>query len=203
MIRAVLIEDQPDLAEALRETIEFDGRTEVVAVCHTLGVSADVIARLRPDVVVTDFRLPDGDSVDEFDHWRTHVPECAILVMSAWTDERSTQRARDAGARAFVEKGPELDMLADVIALVAAGGSRWLDAPDDDPAAPMLTPAGEETDPIAAEVLEGIRAGRSTIAIATELHLSEHSVRRHVNSLLRAHTARTRQELVDRVGGLR
>jgi two-component system, NarL family, response regulator DevR len=195
MIRAVIIEDQPDLADALRETVEFGGATDVVAVCHTLGVSADVIARLQPDIVVTDFRLPDGDAVDQFARWRSSVPECRILVVSAWSDERSIRRAREAGAQGYLEKGPELEVLPEAIASIAAGGTRWLDVPDDE-----TVGAPTALDPTALEVLAALRAGTATSAIAATLGLSEFAVRQHVNTLLRAYGARTRRDLVALAG---
>lgn len=197
MIRAIVIEDQPDLAAALRETIEFSGDVEVVAVCHTLGVTAEVIAHLRPDVVVTDFRLPDGDAVDEFHEWRSASPGSRILVVSAWTDERSIRRARDAGAQGYLEKGPELDVLPDVIATVAGGGTRWLDL--DDGAATPSDPSAH-VDAVAQQVLDGIRDGRSTEELADRLGTTEATVRRHVNQLKRTYGVRTRRDLVAAVG---
>jgi two-component system response regulator DesR len=197
MIRAIVIEDQPDLAAALRETIEFSGDVEVVAVCHTLGVTAEVIAHLRPDVVVTDFRLPDGDAVDEFHKWRAASLGSRILVVSAWTDERSIRRARDAGAQGYLEKGPELDVLPDVIAAVAGGGTRWLDL-DDAGTAPAS--GAEQLDAVARQVLDGIRDGRSTADLASELGTTEATVRRHVNQLLRTYGVRTRRALAAATG---
>lgn len=205
MIRAVIIEDQPDLAAALRETVEFSGETDVVAVCHTLGVSADVIARLQPDIVVTDFRLPDGDAVDEFGRWRASSPHCRILVVSAWTDERSIRRARDAGANGYLEKGPELDVLSDVIVAVVTGGSRWLDVADD--TSPIVPSPAADLDPAnlddaVLDVLRALQEGLGTAEVAARLTVSEFVVRQHVNTLRHAFGARTRTELVELVGRL-
>lgn len=192
MIRAIIIEDQPDLAAALRETVEFDGAVDVIAVCHTLGMGAEVIGRLRPDIVVTDFRLPDGDAVDEFPRWRAVAPNCRILVVSAWTDERSIRRARDAGAQGYLEKGPDLDVLPEAIESIAAGGSRWLDEVVDE-----RVWAPDDLDLVALEVLAALRAGLATSEIASRCVLSEFVVRQHVNHLLRAYGVNTRRELIE------
>jgi len=123
--RVVVVEDQPDIASALRELVESDGSAVVVAVCHTLAIGSEMVERFRPDVVLTDFRLPDGDAVDQFAVWRHVAPETRILVASAWTDDRSLRRAMAAGASGYVEKGHELMELSAVIGRVMTGDSVW------------------------------------------------------------------------------
>jgi DNA-binding NarL/FixJ family response regulator len=197
--RVVVVEDQPDIASALRELVESDGTAIVVAVCHTLAIGSEMVQRFRPDVVLTDFRLPDGDAVEQFAAWRLVAPEARILVASAWTDDRSLRRAMAAGASGYVEKGQQLMNLSSVIAQVMAGETVWSASPP--------TGSGGSTAPVemslaprsvAQEVLAGLLAERSTDQMAVDFGMSQIEVRQHVNALLRTAGVRTRAALRDR-----
>lgn len=191
MIDVVIVEDQPDLAAALRETIEFDGSAAVVGVCHTLGESMDVIATRQPTVIVSDFRLPDGDSADAMPAWLASSPRSKILVISAWTDQRSIARARQAGASAYLEKGPQLDALPEAIAeLMDAEGRHARHVTRPRSAAPIGGGIGST-----AELLGELASGATTTEIAERFSTTEREVRRYLNSLRRIHGVRTRAEL--------
>ena len=205
LTRVVVVEDQPDIASALRELVESDGTAVVVAVCHTLAIGSEMVQRFRPDVVLTDFRLPDGDAVEQFASWRVVAPATRILVASAWTDDRSLRRAMNAGASGYVEKGQQLMELSTVIARVMAGEHVWSASPPTGPptgAVPAVPPAAPAAAPrsVAQRVLAGVLAERSTDDLAIELGLSPVEVRQHVNLLLRAAGVRTRAALRDRHG---
>lgn len=190
MITVVVVEDQPDLAEALRETIEFSGEATVVGVCHTLGASVEMVAGLQPAVIVSDFRLPDGDSADVMTAWLASAPHTKILVVSAWTDQRSIARATTAGASAYLEKGPQLSTLADsIIELMAATDSR----PQHAIVGASTTASGPITR--ASQLTELLAARISTREAADRLGTTEREVRRYLNSLRRIHGVHTRAEL--------
>jgi DNA-binding NarL/FixJ family response regulator len=208
--RVVVVEDQPDIASALRELVEADGTAVVVAVCHTLAIGSEMVQRFRPDVVLTDFRLPDGDAVEQFAAWRVFAPATRIVVASAWTDDRSLRRAMAAGASGYVEKGQQLMELSGVIARVMAGETVWSASPPARPGAvPSPAAAHRQSDgapiataprSVAQQVLSGVLAEQSTDEMAAELGLSAIEVRQHVNLLLRAAGVRTRAALRDRHG---
>jgi DNA-binding NarL/FixJ family response regulator len=193
MISLVLVEDQPDVAAALHLAIGSEADIEVTAICHTLAASVEIVGRDRPDVVLTDFRLADGDAADRFVEWTAVSPASRVLVLSAWSDDRSVQRARDSGASGYLEKGPDIDALCSVIRLVAAGGEHWMGA-ESAPAAADPDPG--PTDDRAAVALEQLlTVGATTAEIMQATGLSERAVRQQVNGLLHRHGVRTRQEL--------
>lgn len=192
--RAVVIEDHPDFASAVRELVEADGSVAVEAVCHTLALGTDLVRRLRPELVLTDFRLPDGDAVEQFSIWRDASPTSRIIVTSAWTDDRSVRRARDGGAVAYVDKTSDLLELPMLIGRIMNGA---------EPPAPAWpaehasrTDARAERPRAVAEcVLAGVLEDVPTSEIARRTGLSEHQVRHEVNELLRAAGVRTRAAL--------
>jgi DNA-binding NarL/FixJ family response regulator len=204
VISLVLVEDQPDVAAALHLAISSEGDIEVRAICHTLAASVEIVGRDRPDVVLTDFRLSDGDAADRFGEWRTISPGSRVLVLSAWGDDRSVQRARDAGASGYLEKGPDIDALCTAIRRVASGGQQWL-GDGSDPAAAgndaSTTDAAAPLDPTSI-VIEGLLvSGAGTAEIVSATGLPERSVRQSVNVLLRRHGVKTRGELCETLTG--
>jgi len=198
--RVVVVEDQPDIASALRELVESDGTSVVVAVCHTLAIGSEMVQRFRPDVVLTDFRLPDGDAVEQFAAWRAVAPATRILVASAWTDDRSLRRAMAAGASGYVEKGQQLMELSAVIGRVMAGETVWSASPPTGSGGPQApaAPSSDAPKSVAQQVLAGVLAERSTDQMAIDLGMSPIEVRQHVNHLLRVAGVRTRAALRDR-----
>ncbi len=193
MISLVLVEDQPDVAAALHLAISSEGDIEVTAICHTLAASVEIIGRDRPDVVLTDFRLSDGDAADRFVEWSAVSPESRVLVLSAWSDDRSVQRARDSGASGYLEKGPDIEGMCSAIRLVATGGEHWL---GDESAPSSAAPSpGPQADLGSVAVAHLVAGGRSTAEMMLATGLSERTVRLHVSGLLRHHGVRTRQEL--------
>jgi DNA-binding NarL/FixJ family response regulator len=202
VVRVLLVEDQAELAAAMRDLIETSPGVAVIGVCHTLAVAAAVIERLAPDVVVTDFRLPDGDSVDDFAAWKALPCRPRILVVSAWADVRSLRRARLGGAAGYLEKGVAILDLAEVIVAIAGGARRWpieLEADLSDATPDVeVDPAG---DALLDRVLVLVGEGCGTREIARAVGCSEAEVRRLVNALLRRHGASSRTELRAAVRG--
>jgi DNA-binding NarL/FixJ family response regulator len=203
VITLVLVEDQPDVAAALHLAISSEGDIEVTAICHTLAASVEIVGRDRPDVVLTDFRLSDGDAADRFGEWCTVSPASRVLVLSAWSDDRSVQRARDAGASGYLEKGPDIDALCAAIRRVASGGQQWLgDGSDASTASdPIASDDDAPLDPVSI-VIEGLLArGAGTAEMVSVTGLPERAVRQSVNTLLRRHGAKTRRELGEVLAG--
>jgi EAL domain-containing protein (putative c-di-GMP-specific phosphodiesterase class I)/DNA-binding NarL/FixJ family response regulator len=190
VITVVVVEDQTDLADALRQTIEFDGLARVVGVCHTLDASIEMVASFQPAVIVSDFRLPDGDSADVMGTWLTSAPHAKILVVSAWTDQRSIARATEAGASAYIEKGPHLATLANsIIDLMSADGSE----PQQTRPGTSSPSSGVVTTP--SDLLALLSDRTNMRDAAQRFGITERELRRFINTLRRSHKARTRAEL--------
>jgi EAL domain-containing protein (putative c-di-GMP-specific phosphodiesterase class I)/DNA-binding NarL/FixJ family response regulator len=193
VITVVVVEDQPDLADAIRQTIEFDGVSTVVGVCHTLDASVEMVAALQPAMIVSDFRLPDGDSADVMQTWLASAPHVKILVVSAWTDQRSIARATRAGASGYIEKGPQLATLSEsIINLMSATGSEHHPSRPGVSMAPSRSSARVAS---TADLLSLLSDGTTTRDAAVLFDMSERELRRYTNSLRHVHGARTRAEL--------
>jgi DNA-binding NarL/FixJ family response regulator len=103
-IRLLLVEDSPSLGEALMFAFGFEDGIEAVGVATTIRRALEMTAEERPDVVLMDVRLPDGNGVDAVSRIVELRPGTAVIVMTAHADNLTALRAADAGAAGFVLK---------------------------------------------------------------------------------------------------
>jgi DNA-binding NarL/FixJ family response regulator len=103
-IRLLVVEDSPSLGEALLFAFGFENGIEPVGLAPTIGQALEMVAAQRPDVVLMDVRLPDGNGVEAVSRVLGLVPEAAVIVMTAHADNLMALDAADAGAAGFVLK---------------------------------------------------------------------------------------------------
>ncbi len=183
-IQIVVIEDQQVLSGAIRSSFSRLDDLEVVGIAASIADGIAMVAKLQPDVIVSDFRLGDGDIPDHLDDLRAAAPDAEVLVFTGWADENSLMRAMNAGARGFMEKTAPFDDFVHAVRRVAVGevvvSPRLL---------PMLTRRAAGIDgesvlsPRELDVLECLAAGRSTSEIAEQLYVSVNTVRNHLARL--------------------
>lgn len=197
VVDVVLIEDERLLADALATAMpEHDG-FRVVGIASTLAAGVELARAKQPDLVVADYRLPDGDVVDRIPELLEATPCTRVLVYTGWAEESSLVRALDAGAHGYVEKSSSIEQFADAARRVV-GGELVV--------APRLLPAltrraldqrsAQELTARELEVLELLAAGRTTGEIADHLFLARNTVRNNIARILTKLGARSRLEAV-------
>ncbi|MGD0940025.1 MAG: response regulator transcription factor [Terracidiphilus sp.] len=180
-IRVLVVEDHHVVRQGLVALLNVANGFEVV------GEAADgieAIAQFRkhqPDITLVDLRLPRLSGVEVIERIRTETPQAHFIVLTTYNGDEDIYRALQAGARAYLLKGMTFEELIATIRTVHAGNS-------------YIPPAiaGKLADRIGAreltsrefEVLEQIVHGRNNREIATELEISQTTVKTHVNKLL-------------------
>lgn len=188
-VRVFLLDDHEIVRAGLREMIESAGGFEVVGEAGTAAEALRQIPRLAPDVAVLDVRLPDASGVDVCRDLHAAMPAVGCLMLSAYNDDDALFEAIMAGAAGYVLKQLRGGDLVDAIRRVAAGHSlldpavttRVLDrirlGTSADDALELLTDQERR-------VLDFIGEGLTNRQIASQLQLSEKSVKNSVSSLL-------------------
>lgn len=199
--QVVIIDDHSVLAGALRTAVNTSPDLRVVATASSLAEGREAVRRHAPDIVLTDYRLPDGDIVDQLDELLELSPESKFLVFTGWVDEHSLVRSIGAGASGYLDKGQGLDDLMQAMRRVLAGelvvAPQFLSV-----LARRLGPSGDQDRDLSDRELEVLRLladGRTTREIATDLHLSVNTIRNHVARLLNKLGAHSRLDAV-RIG---
>jgi len=154
---------------------------------EVVGEAADgveAIAQYRkhqPDIALIDLRLPRLTGVEVIERIRMETPHARFIVLTTYDGDEDIYRALQAGARAYLLKGMTSEELIAAIHAVHAGKSHIPPAIAQRLAERMGT---EELTPREFDVLEQIVRGLSNKDIATELEISEATVKTHINNLL-------------------
>jgi two-component system NarL family response regulator len=181
MIRIMVVEDHAIVRQGLVALLRTVPEFSVVAEAADGRKAIEMYRQHQPDVTLMDLRLPQMNGVDAIGRIRLEFPQARIIVLTTFDGDEDIFRALQAGARGYLLKGMTGDELMEAIRSVYAGKSR-IPAPvaerlAERMSAPALT--SRET-----EVLELIVGGNSNKEIAEALHISEATVKTHINSLL-------------------
>ena len=193
-----LIEDQQVLAGAIQRSLATLTDLHFVGTAASLQDGLELVGRARPDVLVSDFRLSDGDVPRRLPDILECSPDTRVLVFTGWPDEGSFLEAMAAGAAGFVDKAAPFDDFVDAIRRVAAG--EVVVAPRFLPALTRRATAQKDVTALSRrelEVLQLLSEGRSTAEIADKLILSVNTVRNHITHLMAKLGVRSRLEAVN------
>ena len=180
-IRVLVVEDHHVVRQGLVALLNVVDGLEVVGEAAD-GVEA--IAQFRkhqPDIALIDLRLPRLSGVEVIERIRMETPQARFIVLTTYDGDEDIYRALQAGARAYLLKGMPSEELIAAIRAVHAGKTHIPSAIAQRLAERMGT---EELTPREFDVLEQIVRGLSNKDIATELEISEATVKTHINNLL-------------------
>jgi DNA-binding NarL/FixJ family response regulator len=184
--RIVIVDDHQVVAEALAETLGAVEAFEVAGTAADLAGGLALIAEVRPDVVILDVRLPDGDGAAGTADVLRAVPSAKVLVLSAETGLDVVARAIEGGAAGFLTKTTPLHELVEAVHRVDGGAVLYTAELLRDVAQHLRRAeqrVGQDLSARELEVLELLRTGTSTQDMASTLHLSTHTVRNHVRNI--------------------
>jgi DNA-binding NarL/FixJ family response regulator len=176
-----------------------EGLTAILAsafeVCGAVGSVEEALAVGGPlDLVLLDIRLRDQSGLDAIAGLRARFAGARIVVLTAYEDPVLARRAVQAGAAGFLIKDAERLDLVKSLQTVLGGGT----VVDPRLAGEALAGPAPSISARERQVLELVSIGLSNRQIASECHLSEHTVKEHVSNILAKLGCRTRAEAVRR-----
>jgi DNA-binding NarL/FixJ family response regulator len=181
-VRVLVVEDHAALAEALKFAFSFEDDIEVVGVAPTVAATLELTATARPDVILMDVNLPDGNGIEATSRVLEVHPGAAVIVLTAHADVVFAMRAARAGASGFVPKDVRIAKILAAVRAVVAGEV----AVDPTVLRSLLAQAAEDggsegafADPLSPDdvpVLELLAQRVGTAGIAEKLGVSERDV---------------------------
>jgi DNA-binding NarL/FixJ family response regulator len=192
-IRLVLAEDHYLVREGIRRLLETQPDIEVVAACGDLDALLQAVETERPDVVVTDIRMPPGgvdEGIQAARVLRETRPELGVVVLSTYSQPSYALALLESGTagRAYLLKDrvEDIEQLAAAIRAVAAGGSvidpKVVEALVAQKARDEASPLAQLT-PRESDVLREMAEGKNNAGIAQALVLTERSVEKVIHSI--------------------
>ncbi len=190
MIRLLLADDQALVRGAIASLLDLEDDLEVVA---QVGRGDEVLAAARAskaDVALLDVEMPGLDGIGAARQLKAELPSCRALIVTTFGRPGYVRLALEAGASGFVVKDTPSSQLADAVRRVAAG-QRVVDPAL---AAESLAAGPSPLSTRETDVLIAVRQGNSSGEVASQLHLSEGTVRNHLSSAIGKTGARNASE---------
>ena len=180
-IRVFVVEDHAVVRQGLIALLSSAPEIEVVGFARDGREAVDRYNSLMPDVTLMDLQMPRMPGVEAIQQIRRTVPAARFIVLTTFDGDEDIYRAMRVGAKAYLLKGMDVEELVEAIRAVNAGRGRIPSVIAEKLAQRV---GSEELSSREVEVLERIVAGRANKEIAKDLHISEGTVKSHVNSLL-------------------
>ena len=207
-IRVLVADDQTLVREGLVTLLGLLPGVEVAGAARDGEEAIELAARLRPDVVLMDLRMPRMDGVEATRRLAAAEPAARVVVLTTYADDESIFAALQAGALGYLTKDSSADDIARAVRTVHAGQAllepavqrRLIESLRERPppalAPPAPPPPPDDLTPREVEVLGLIAQGLSNRDIAARLFVSEATVKTHVNNIFSKAGVRDRAQAV-------
>src|SRR4051794_22198641 len=179
----LLVDDHELIRQGLRRAFEGDADFEVVGEAGTVAGALDAVREHKPDVVIMDIRLPDGNGLDAVRRIRASGGAMGIVVVTMYSGDEHLFNALDAGASAFVAKGAPADEVLAAARHAATSPQAFTAADLAQAMKRRLTPSGPQLTPRERQVLQLLAAGKGVVGLARELYISESTAKTHISKL--------------------
>jgi DNA-binding NarL/FixJ family response regulator len=187
----MLVDDHEIVRQGLRSLLERREHLTVAAEAGSVAEAIEVAARVQPDVIVMDVRLPNGTGIEACREIRAARPETRVLMLTSYADDEAVYASIIAGAAGYLLKQTRGRELVSAIEAVARGESLLDPAVTATVLARMRSLAsGGEKDKLSElseqerRILALIAEGKTNREIASTVYLSEKTVKNYVSTIL-------------------
>jgi DNA-binding NarL/FixJ family response regulator len=192
-IRILLADDHPSLRDGLSSILNGQPDLKVVGEAGTGRQTVEQFKLTKPDVLIVDLRMPDGDGIQAIKELVAIDPAVKTLVLTTYDNEEDIFSALEAGARGYILKDTTREEIIEAVRQIHAG-KRYLPAAiaarlADRMIRPVLTP--RELD-----VLRLVSRGRTNKEIAAAMFVSEETIKTHMKGLFQKLGVHDRAEAI-------
>ena len=183
MLRVIVADDHPVVREGLRAMLDAEPDLEVVGEAASGAEAVALTARLRPDVVLMDLRMPGTDGVTATGEIAA-TGHARVLVVTTYDTDADILRAVEAGATGYLLKDTPRRELAEAVRAAARGETVLAPPVARKLVSRVRLPAVESPTARELEVLAQVANGLSNVDIGRELHIREATVKPHLVRIL-------------------
>ena len=176
MATVVVADDHPMVREGLEAMLASEGGFEVLALAPDGEAALAAVLEHRPDVLLSDVRMPRMDGFALLARVRAEAPATRVLLLAGMPLKAEESRAREEGAAGYLPKDVDLDRLSAALRRVAADGAAFESGEFQSAPSPLTA---REMD-----VLRLVARGRQRDQIAAELGIGAESVKTHLKGIM-------------------
>lgn len=206
VIRVVIADDHPPTRLGVQAALEQDGGFEIVAAVGSAAAAHEAALEHRPDLCLLDIKMP-GNGIEAAGRITTALPDTAVVMLTVSRDDQDLFDSLRAGAVGYLLKDTDPDRLPHALRGVLSGEAalprslvvRLIDEFRERGGRRKVQVAGRQGVDLTArewEVLELMRQGEPTRAIAERLFVTEGTIRTHVASILKKLKAPDRESAI-------
>ncbi|TMN33991.1 response regulator transcription factor [Pseudoalteromonas sp. S2755] len=179
MIKVFIVEDQALVRGAIAALLSLDKEIEVVGEAENGQIAKEKLAKLTPDIVLTDIEMPQVTGLELTQHLQQKMPDTKVVIMTTFSKAGYIRRAITLGVNGFVLKEAPSEYLLSTLKKVM-NGYKVID-PE------LALYALEDADPLTDKERKALRLaseGLKTAEIAGQLFLSEGTVRNYLSDAI-------------------
>ena len=192
-IRVLVVDDHPLMRSGIVDEINAQSDMKVVSEAGDGNEAIAAFRANRPDVTLMDIRMPKLGGIEAISEIRKDFPHSRFIILTTAAGDIQALRAFQAGAVGYLLKNLLRTELIDTIRLVHAGKRRI----PPEIAQQIAEHATDDTiSPRELDVLRGVSKGKANKIIASDLNISEHTVKNHIKSILSKLSASDRTDAV-------
>ncbi|RKN47618.1 response regulator transcription factor [Micromonospora endolithica] len=191
-VRVLIVDDHPVVRRGLRTMLDGESWVAQVWEAASCAEALATVTAHQVDVVAMDIALPDGDGVRATAQILRHRPRIAVLMLTMADDDELVARALQAGARGYLLKDTDPDVVVDALRTAAFGGlvlgpgvrlPGTTAPPGRLPPPAALPPPFDQLTPREQEILRHLAAGEGNAEIARRFGISAKTVRNQVSAV--------------------
>jgi len=185
-LKVVVVDDHPLVCEGIKAILEQEKDIVFAGMAGSGMEAAKLLSRVQPDIALVDLRLPGEYGIDIIKKLRTLAPGCRFIVLTTFADPEDVRRALEAGIDGYILKEALPEEMTAALRLVGRGRAYF------DPVVMQLMisqPINGKNGLSALterehEVLTALARGLSNKEIARQLFVTDHTVKKHISSIL-------------------
>jgi two-component system nitrate/nitrite response regulator NarL len=185
-LKVIVVDDHPLVCEGIKAILDHEEGMEMAGSAGSGLEAEQLFAKIRPDMALVDLRLPGENGIDIIRRLRQLAPDCRFVLLTTYAEPDDVRQAMDAGVDGYILKEALPEEMTAALRLVGKGRLYF------DPAVMqmLLQQPKKGEDQISdltereLEVLRALTHGLSNREIAGSLYVTEHTVKKHISSIL-------------------
>ena len=196
-ISLLLVDDHPVVRDGLHRIQELEPRLQIVGEADTVLSAVAAAQRLRPDMILMDVRLPDGDGIEACRRIKALLPETHVLFLTSYADNRFVLASMEAGADGYLLKESGAQRIVDAIHSIVNGGTVFDPVATREATSPGRSGGGNPLEVLTAQerrILAEVAKGKTDKEVAVVLGLTAKTARNYLDRIFTKLHVHTRTE---------